>query len=82
MSEIMLTDGSVLMNATFNDVRFVLDAKDKNIILDSCEFNRCTFDSTQPDRIEGYGGLTCIFCVFKDCQGIEKWYKVILEVEL
>ena len=76
MSEIMLTDGSVLMNATFNDVQFVLEAKDKSIILDSCQFNRCTFETALPVS------LVCTFCIFKDCQGMDAWYRVILEVVL
>ena len=76
MSKIVLTDGSVLMNTTFNDAQFVLEAKDKNIILDSCEFNRCTFETALPVN------LVCIFCIFNDCQGMDAWYKVILEVEL
>ncbi len=73
MGKIILTDGSVLMNTTFNDAQFVLDAKDKNIILDSCEFNRCTFETALPVN------LVCTFCIFKDCQGMDAWYKVILE---
>ena len=76
MGRIILTDGSVLMNATFNDTQFVLDAKDKGIILDSCQFNRCTFESLTPPII------TCTFCIFEDCQGMDKWYRVIMEFEM
>jgi hypothetical protein len=76
MGRIILTDGSVLMNTTFNDAQFVLDAKDKSIIFDSCRFNRCTFEPSTPPV------LNCSFCIFEDCQGMDAWYKVILEVEL
>ena len=67
MGRIMLIDGSVLMNATFSDAQFVLDTKDKGIILDSCCFSRCTFESLVTPI------LTWSFCIFEACQGMDEW---------
>ena len=77
MSEIILTDGSVLMNATFNDVRFLVSAQDRGIVLDSCCFNRCNFEDLPP-----FVG-TCVFCNFQDCSGVYEWlYKELMVMEV